>query len=84
MPEATLTSKGQVTIPQSVREQLGLHAGSRLSFENLPDGRIAIAPIAKFTIDDFIGCLPSPAVAHTIEEMNQAPKIAVRKKHGRA
>lgn len=83
MTEATLTSKGQVTIPQSVRERLGLHTGSRISFEVLPDGRIAITAVARFTIDDFIGCLPAPASTHSIEEMNQAAKIAVRRKFGR-
>ena len=28
-----LTSKGQVTIPIEIREQLGLHAGSEVEFE---------------------------------------------------
>ncbi|CAN5910515.1 AbrB/MazE/SpoVT family DNA-binding domain-containing protein [soil metagenome] len=33
MGKATLTSKGQVTIPKAVREQLGLKSGDRLVFE---------------------------------------------------
>jgi len=84
MPEATVTSKGQVTIPLLVRERLGLHTGSRISFEELPDGRIAIAPLAKFTLDEFIGCLPAPASARSLDEIHQAAKIAVRKKYGRS
>ena len=32
MPTATVTSKGQVTIPAEVRRALGLRSGSRLDF----------------------------------------------------
>lgn len=32
MPTATLTSKGQITIPLAVRTALGLHAGAKLDF----------------------------------------------------
>jgi AbrB family looped-hinge helix DNA binding protein len=30
--DATITSKGQVTIPKAVRESLGLHAGDKVTF----------------------------------------------------
>jgi AbrB family looped-hinge helix DNA binding protein len=33
----TLTSKGQVTIPQEIREALGLHAGTRVEFDIVGD-----------------------------------------------
>ncbi len=33
MPAATLTSKGQITLPLAVRAALGLHAGSKVDFE---------------------------------------------------
>lgn len=32
MPTATLTSKGQITIPLAVRTALGLHAGAKMDF----------------------------------------------------
>ena len=38
MPVATLTSKGQITIPQAVRVALGLHAGTRVDFVPVADG----------------------------------------------
>lgn len=38
MPIATLTSKGQITIPLAVRTELGLHAGAKLDFVRAPDG----------------------------------------------
>ncbi|HEX9781498.1 MAG TPA: AbrB/MazE/SpoVT family DNA-binding domain-containing protein [Opitutaceae bacterium] len=33
-----LTSKGQVTIPQALREQFGLHPDTEVTFEATPDG----------------------------------------------
>ena len=38
MSEATLTSKGQVTIPAEVRKAMGLSAGERVVFTQLDDG----------------------------------------------
>ncbi|MCX7274498.1 MAG: type II toxin-antitoxin system PrlF family antitoxin [Burkholderiales bacterium] len=38
MPEATLTSKGQITIPAEVRKAMGLTAGERVVFTRLDDG----------------------------------------------
>ena len=35
----TVTSKGQVTIPKSVRDHLGIRPGSRVDFRQAADGR---------------------------------------------
>lgn len=42
MPRATLTSKGQITLPKQVRERLGLRAGDRVAFRERPDGSFAV------------------------------------------
>ena len=39
---AKVTSKGQVTIPASVRRELGLDAGDRLLFVLEDDGRVVL------------------------------------------
>jgi antitoxin PrlF len=36
--DATLTSKGQTTIPKMIRDSLGMKAGDRMSFTLMPDG----------------------------------------------
>ena len=42
-----ITSKGQVTIPQAVREQAGLHPHSEVEFEVRANGEVVIRPLAK-------------------------------------
>ena len=39
---ATLTSKGQTTIPKAIRESLGMQAGDRLTFTLMPDGTVVM------------------------------------------
>ena len=45
MPTATLTTKGQVTIPKEVREHLGVDTGDRLSFVVQRDGTVIVKPM---------------------------------------
>jgi antitoxin PrlF len=45
MPTSTLTSKGQITIPKQVRDQLHLKKGSRLEFSVDPSGRVILQPL---------------------------------------
>jgi AbrB family looped-hinge helix DNA binding protein len=42
-----LTSKGQVTVPKSVRDYLGLKAGSAVTFEKVASGEIVMRPTKK-------------------------------------
>ena len=44
--EATLTSKGQITVPQEVRRVLGVRTGDKLLFEGDKDG-IRVRPVRK-------------------------------------
>ena len=41
-----ITSKGQVTIPQAVREQAGLHPHSEVAFEVRANCDVVIRPVA--------------------------------------
>ncbi len=42
-----ITSKGQVTIPQAVREKAGLHPHSEVEFEVRDNGEVLIRAVAR-------------------------------------
>ena len=68
---ATLTSKGQVTLPASIRKRLQLSAGDRLDFLVLEDGHIEVVPL-KEPPSQLKGMLPKPEKPVTLEEMDKA------------
>jgi AbrB family looped-hinge helix DNA binding protein len=71
MASATVTSKGQVTIPASVRAALGLDAGSRVEFVETGHGQFAIVP-ATLPAAALKGMLRKPSKPVSIEAMNKA------------
>lgn len=50
---STMTSKGQVTIPKTVREALGLRPGSEVSFDLSPDGAVLLRGNTPSAADRF-------------------------------
>jgi AbrB family looped-hinge helix DNA binding protein len=71
MPTATMTSKGQITVPVQVRKALGLKAGDRIDIFETEGGQYAFRPKTG-NIMDLYGILPKPDFTVSIEEMNQA------------
>ena len=45
MVATTLTSKGQVTVPKSVRDFLGIGPGSKVTFELTKKGDVVLRPV---------------------------------------
>jgi AbrB family looped-hinge helix DNA binding protein len=83
MPEATLTSKGQVTIPKRVREHLRLSTGDRVDFVVTDQGDVLLRP-ARRDIRELRGLLRKPAKAATTEQMDSAIARHLSRKHRRA
>ena len=54
--EATLTSKGQTTIPKPIRDSLGMKAGDRMSFTLMPDG-VVVMRVKNKRIAELAGLL---------------------------
>jgi AbrB family looped-hinge helix DNA binding protein len=81
---ATLTSKGQITLPKEIRERLGLDAGSMLDFQILADNTITARPV-KPDARRIRGLLKSPhATPLTVEQMDEAVSKLLRDKHAPA
>ena len=70
MPTATLTSKGQITVPIEVRRSLGLRQGSRVDF--VPDGHGYRLQARSHRARDLVGVLPKPDRPVTLTEMDIA------------
>ena len=72
MALATITSKGQITIPKAVREKLMLGTGDKIEFICTKNREALIRPVSK-TVDDLFGRLHKPErKTVSIEEMDAA------------
>lgn len=71
MTTATITSKGQVTIPKDVRTRLGIGTGDRVEFVEIQDGVFQIVAATQ-DVKVLKGIVPKPKKPVTIEDMNQA------------
>lgn len=81
MPSATLTSKGQLTLPKAIRHLLRLGAGDRVDFVVKDDGTVVLQP-ATVDVREIKGLLHRKGIKPlSIEEMNA---IIRRRGAGRA
>jgi antitoxin PrlF len=71
VPESTITSKGQITIPVEVRRRLGLSTGSRIRFVLTETGSYEIVPVIR-SVRSLKGLISPPAVPISIDDMNKA------------
>ena len=72
VPTSTLTSKGQITIPKELRDQLHLKKGSRLEFVVEASGRVILQPLNS-DFRSLRGMIRSKRRRPvSIEEMNKA------------
>ena len=76
--EATVTSKGQVTIPKEIRERLGVRARGKL---RLVVDRMTSFHDAIRAEQCLFGILGKPPRSATIEEMNEGIRKAVAEKY---
>lgn len=73
MPQATVTTKGQITIPKEVRERLGVEAGDRLDFVEQERGVYRVVAATR-DVRHLKGMVPKPPKPVSVEEMNRAVK----------
>ena len=76
--QATMTSKGQVTVPKTVRDKLQLKPGDRIDFL-LDDNGARMTPV-KASVRELKGMLPKPTSPVSLVEMDEAIAKASRRK----
>lgn len=72
--EATVTSKGQVTLPSELRKRFGIEKGSRVRFTIPTSGPIEIEPV-RFELEDLWELANSgskPKTTMSFEEMSDS------------
>lgn len=77
MPVATITSKGQITIPAEVRQILRVEAGDRVEFVEIEPGRFEFVAATR-SVTSLKGMFGPPSRIVSIEEMNEAIRLQGR------
>jgi AbrB family looped-hinge helix DNA binding protein len=75
MQPATVTAKGQVTIPKAIREHLGLKPSAKVKFFIGHDGRVFVLPVRP--ISELRGMVKYDGPPVSIEEMDEGIAAAV-------
>lgn len=68
---STLTSKGQLTIPKSIRKKFKLHRGDKIEFFVDNEGAIVLVPV-KSSVKELKGMVLPPNKYVSLEDMQEA------------
>lgn len=71
MSAATLTSKGQLTLPKEVRTALGVGPGDCVEFVRMEDGNFAVMPATR-SVMSLKGIIPKHKKPVSLEDMDRA------------
>jgi AbrB family looped-hinge helix DNA binding protein len=71
MTTATLTSKGQITIPADVRRDMKVDAGDRVEFIQIAPDRYEFVAATQ-NVTELKGMFGKPTKKISIDDMNQA------------
>ncbi len=80
---ATVSTKGQVTLPKAIRRALRWEAGTRLTMENTPEG-VLLKPepvFAETRLEEVFGCLAYRGTPKTLEEMDAGVLAEAKRRH---
>jgi len=80
MPTATLTSKGQITLPRAVREHLRVQVGDTVDFVIGADGSVRVTS-GDVDVSSLKGLLRQPGrPAVTLDQMDDAIRRSQRRR----
>ena len=78
MAIAKLTSKGQLVIPQAIRQHLHLQQGDSVDFIIQDNGEVVVRPATR-DVRELKNILPQPKQAVSLAEMDHAVREGARK-----
>lgn len=81
----TVSTKGQVILPQAIRKRRDWDAGTRLIVEETPDG-VLLKPAPAFPPtrpENVFGMLPFAATPKSLEDMEAGVLAEARRRHDR-
>ncbi len=80
-----VSTKGQVILPKSIRDQFQWDAGTRLTVQNTKDGvLLKSAPVfAPTRTEDVFGSLAAEGPPKTLEEMDAGITAEANRRHAR-
>lgn len=70
MTTATVTSKGQITIPANVRQSLHVDSGDRVEFVEVEPGQFLFVAATR-SVTELKGMFGKPKKVISIEDMNR-------------
>ena len=76
--QATITAKGQVTLPKPIRDKLHLKPGDKIDFMLDDNGGLRATPVTA-SVTQLKGMAPKPEFPVSLEEMDEAiARAAIR------
>ncbi len=79
----TVTQKGQVTIPQAVREKLQIDYGNKVEFSLNEQGQVVLQPV-KADLQEIYGSLAKDRPDSSIEEQRKLARDWIGDQKGRS
>lgn len=70
MTALTITAKGQITLRRELLQYLGIAPGQQVEVHKQANGVLALQAKAPQGLEAFVGCLPPPPKALSVEDMN--------------
>ena len=78
--QATITSKGQVTVPKPIRDKLHLEPGDKIDFMLDEDSGVRVVPVTA-SVTQLKGMVAKPEFPVSLAEMDEAiAKAATRQR----
>ena len=78
--EATLTSKGQVTVPVAIRTDMGVQTGDRLRFDRIGKDRFVVTPVRRTDLSKVAGILANAGRRLETDEISSLRKLAAQRR----